>query len=313
MKNVKVLFGLLMLFVVATTSCKKESDFLPFDDFADETSNQNNDNNQDEASENALTLYRVADNEIIKVKDYPVAGNLKSLQSATLKHQDMWSFFKKMIPENERRFISEFEVFYGGNELAGYVAPIDVNDLSSWKMGLAIDLAENLDKVDLQDEFTYTCIHEFGHILTLNDTQVDAAVGEQSCDHYFTGEGCSGDDSYINRIFELGWEDIIAEFNRIETDAEAEDFYQKYADRFVTPYASSNPGEDVAEVFTIFVTQDNPPTGNTIADQKVQAMYSFPELVQLRNKIRTQPQLRTLKPGSWVKNNKRKKCKHHTH
>lgn len=315
MKNVKFLFGLLMVVIVMTTSCKKENDdFFPyeFEDTEQTNPNQTN-NNHDHETDGSLTLYRIVNNEIIKVKDFQVSSDLKSLQANTLKHQEMWDFFKKLIPENERRFISEFIVFHGGGNLAGYVTPVDGNDLSRWRMGLAIDLADDLDRVDIKDEFAYTSIHEYAHVLTLNNTQVESAVGEQSCNNYFTGEGCANADSYINRIYEIGWADIIDEFNNIQSENQVWDFYDKYADRFVTEYAATNPGEDIAEVFSVFVTMDTRPVGNTIANQKILAMYDYPELVQLRDQIRTQPVLRALKPGSWVKKGKRKMCKHDAH
>jgi len=61
---------------------------------------------------------------------------------------------------------------------------------------------------------------------------------------------------------------------------------KKYKDRFVTDYAATNPGEDIAEVFATFVTQADQPRGNSIADQKIKLLYDFPELTQLRDKIR---------------------------
>lgn len=312
MKNVKVLLLILFIITLAGTSCEKNYDDYNFEpDEQGQTTDPNQTNNNEVGEEGTLTLYKIADNEIIKVKDFNVPANLKSFQADTEKHKEMWAFFKKLIPENERRFITEFEVFHGGGGLAGFVAPVDENDLSRWKLGLAIDLADDIEKVDLRNEFTYISIHEYGHILTLNNTQVD--VNQSNCNNFHTGEGCAKTDSYIQRIYELGWDDIINEFRKIDNEDDAYDFYLKYKDRFVTDYAATNPGEDVAEVFSVFVTQDSAPTGNTIADQKVLAMYNFPELVQLRNTIRTQPALRALKPGSWVKQGKRKMCKHKSH
>jgi len=314
MKNVKVLFWVLAIIAITTTSCERENDFLGFDDFQEEEFDGGNiDNQGDEGVQGALTLYKIINDQLTKVKDFNVGQNLKPFQSNTVKHEDMWNFFTRLIPQNERFYINEFEVFHGGGELLGYVAPNNGNDLGSWKMGLAIDVADGLDKIDFSNDFTYTCVHEFGHVLTLNNMQLDAFVSEDDCSNYHAGEGCSNANSYINRIFEIGWKDIYNEFLDIQSDNEAEDFYQKYADRFVTPYASSNPGEDVAEVFSVFVTEKNKPTGNSIADQKVKAMYDYPELVQLREKIREQPELRALQPGSWVKPGRKKVCKHHTH
>jgi len=314
MKNVKVLLWIFGILFLTATSCQRDSEFLGFDDFQEEEfEGENNNDNQVDGTQGALTLYKIVNNELVKVKDYDVTQNLKSYQANTLKHQDMWNFFKRLFPQNQLGYFTEFEVLHSLEELAGYVAPNNGNDLGSWKMGLAIDLAGDLDQVDFTDDFTYTCIHEYGHVLTLNNTQLDAFVGEGSCSNFHSGEGCSNANSYINRIYEIGWKDIYNEFVNIQSDNEAEDFYQKYEDRFVTPYASSNPGEDVAEVFSVFVTQKNKPIGNSIADQKIKAMYEYPELVQLRETIRQQPELRTLKPGSWVKPGKKKKCKHHHH
>lgn len=310
MKNVKILLAILTITVVSI-SCKKNYDDYNFEMDEPGQTNPSDPNSQNGGEEGTLTLYKVADNEIIKVKDFEVPSNLKSFQADTEKHQEMWAFFKKLIPENERRFVTEFEVFHGGGELAGFVAPINEHDLSNWKLGLAIDLADNIEKIDLRNEFTYVSIHEYGHILTLNHTQVDA--NQTSCNNYHTGEGCAETDSYIQRIYDIGWDDIINEHRNLSSDDDIYDFYQKYEDRFVTDYAATNPGEDIAEVFSVFVTQDNAPTGNSIADQKVLAMYNFPELVQLRNTIRTQPALRALKPGSWVKPGKRRVCNHKSH
>jgi hypothetical protein len=57
-------------------------------------------------------------------------------------------------------------------------------------------------------------------------------------------------------------------------------------DQFVTDYAATNPAEDLAETFTIFVTEDRP-TGDTIADQKVQLLWADADLVELRAQIRS--------------------------
>lgn len=320
MKNVKLFLTFATCIILIATSCRRNDDFYPYEDdeygdFGDQNEDDfdNDVENDSDGEEGSLTLYKIAGNEIIKIKDYKATGKLKSYQEDTEKHREMWDFFKKLIPEKDRQFITEFIVFYGNDELAGYVTPIEDQDLSAWRMGLAIDLADNLDEERLKDEFAYTSVHEFGHVLTLNHTQVDAAVSENSCSDYHTGEGCSNVDSYINRIYEIGWADIINEFNSLPYYEAGEQMYRKYPDRFVTDYAATNPGEDVAEVFSVFVVADDYPRGNSIADQKVKAMYEFPELVQLRKQIRNEPVFRAMKPGSWVKKGKKRKCGHKSH
>ena len=312
MNSLKHFFWLFAIAVLTLTSC--EDDFIGnFDDdfgfeepIDDGNHGGNNDDGHTHNEEGGLTLYRVDGSETItKIKDYEVASNLLPFQQDYTKHDQMWAYFKKLIPIENRGEIVEFEVFHGGGELLGYVKPINDNDLSRWKLGLAIDATGDLTSTSITTDFAYTIIHEYGHILTLNHLQVDAATDAGSCSTYHTGEGCSKPNSYINELYNLGWKDIIDEFNAIQTDQQGEDFYNKYQSRFVTNYALSNPGEDVAEVFAVFVTADAAPTGNTIADQKIQAMYNRPELVELRRKIRQDNIVRAIVPGSW----KQKKVK----
>lgn len=63
------------------------------------------------------------------------------------------------------------------------------------------------------------------------------------------------------------------------------EFYDKYQDQFVSDYAATNPGEDIAETYRVFVMEDKP-EGNSIRDQKIKFMYEFEELVKIRQNIR---------------------------
>ena len=291
-----------LAFCILLVACQKQELQV------DENGNviQTDDSNSAQGEEGALSLYNINGDAITLLKDYNVKNKYKTFQSDKNKHQQMWDYFAKLIPQGDRRYIVEFEVIHGEGELLGYVTPIDDSDLSRWRMGLAIDQAGDLSKIDLATEFAYTSIHEYGHVLTLNHTQIDAAGASGSCGAFHLEEGCSNADSYINELYNIGWADIMGEFNKIKNDNQSYKFYEKYKDRFVTEYAASNPAEDIAEVFSVFVTAANAPTGNTIADQKVKAMYNYPELVTLRNEIRKNDVIRALKPGKWV----RPRCKH---
>ena len=313
MKKYLLFLLLLTLFI---SSCNKEENFVnDFDDqndqwgdYDDEGDYEDDDDYNDDggqASEGALTLYRVDENVISKIKDYPVNSDLKNLQEDIGTHFKMWDFVSRLIPIQYRDKISEFEVFHGGGELLGYVLPPNGEDLSKWRFGLAIDAIEgDLGDIDFTNLFTYVAIHEYGHVLTLNDDQVNTGGG--TCNTYFTGEGCSNENSYINKLYELGWADL-------ENDPDLEDpfaLYDKHTDRFVSSYAATNPGEDIAEVFSFFVTMPERPTGNKISDQKINLLYNFPELVDLREDIRGSggPVL-NLRAGSWMENPLAKKFK----
>lgn len=254
-----------------------------------------------------LTLYSISGDNIDKIKDYNVPAAYQDLQNDYTRHLQMWDYFTTLIPVEHRINITEFLVLEGNGELGGFVEPIEANDLSAWRMGLAIDAADDLENINLKEEFAAISIHEFGHVLTLNDRQVDASESETSCSNFHTGEGCSNTLSYINELFEIGWSDIYDEFLDTKENKIYTRFFRKYEDRFVSQYAATNPGEDVAEVFTYFVTEENPRTGNSIAAQKINAMYQRPELVTLRNQIRQNPAVRAMN----INQLHRVPCKHH--
>lgn len=290
-------------------------------DGSGDSDNDNSDTDSNATGEEGdITLYRVDGSDLVKVQDYNVSGTALEFQNDTAKHQEVWELVKKIIPDNYLSKISDFILFAGeASGTAGYVFET-ANDLSTWRMGIAIDFAYE-GGFNANGELAYTIIHEFGHILTLDNTQVDSSIAEDNCQNFFTGEGCANTDSYINKLQRRFWGDIWNEFMVAREDFDQLDqFYNKYQDRFVTAYAATNPGEDIAEVFATFVTRNDGPNGNSIAEQKIKLMYDHAELVSLRNFIRgnmASSKGRSYLPvaGSWKKGktvgNPKKGCTHH--
>ena len=277
----KLLMLALLSLVISACQYEEEDYFGP--ESPEETTPEDGGQSNLEGEEGSLTLYRVNANTIEKIKDYPVGARLRPYQQDQGRHFEIWDFVTRLLPLGSRNRIAEFEVFHGDGELLGYVAPLNDGDLSKWRFALAIDAANRLDIIELQSLFTFVAIHEYGHILSLNESQLNVATGENSCTHFHPGEGCSAPNSYINRLFLLGWADI---YDEVDFD-DPEGIYLQYPDRFVSEYAATNPGEDIAEVFGYFVTMPNAPLGNRIADRKIQLMYEYPELVALREQIRS--------------------------
>lgn len=310
MKKLVLIFVLGLFF----TSCFEE-DFLPNDgstDTSTETFPEDGewddwDSEDSGATEGSLSLYAVDGDEINLINDYEVEASLEGFQDDKPRHYKIWEHVTRLIPVEYRSKISQFEVFHGGGELSGYASPLDENDLSKWKFAMAIDLEGDLDVLDFQNYYTYVTLHEFGHVLTLNNTQVDVK-DEWDCNTYFTGEGCSKEHSYINAIFELGWEDII-DFHDFDYP---EDTYDEYSERFLSEYAATNPGEDVAEVFSYFIMTPDNSQAHSIAEEKIKLFYEYEELVRLRNDIRN----RVGPPGLTMPNKsmmvQRVGCKHHS-
>ena len=286
--NKSPLFTFLFLTLLVFNSCSKDDGVLQDDFSSDLTDNVSDgsegDNNNDDnptGREGEITLYKVNGETITKITDYQVTGQDLVYQQNAQRHQEIWSIIKKVVPPSYRNKMSEFLIYNGEvTGSAGFVFETE-QDLSKWRMGIAINYAHN------QQELIYTIIHEFGHILTLNNDQVNASINQSSCTNYFTGEGCAKTSSYIHQLQSQFWADIWTEYQSAQDSESAMmQFYNTYSDRFVTQYAATNPGEDIAEVFATFVSRNSGVNGNSIAEQKIQLMYNHSELVELRNYIR---------------------------
>lgn len=199
------------------------------------------------------------------------------------RQKEFWDFFTKLIPSDMWPQITRLTLYADDEDgTAAYVAPINENDLSKWEMGWNLAYVWSGNDF-IKGETAFTAIHEYAHILTLNAGQVNVNGG--ACGTFHTGEGCSNGNSYINGFVQNYWMDILDENRNINNDDQFYAFYDKYQDRFVSEYAATNPGEDIAETFAVFVVNDMP-TGSRIADKKVQYLYDFEELVTMRQRIR---------------------------
>ncbi|WP_101445111.1 hypothetical protein [Aquimarina sp. MAR_2010_214] len=269
-------------------SCSKDDAAAGPQPNSNTNTEENNNTGTDSGTEDddgSITIYKVEGDKIVKEKDYKVTGKLLEFQKDTKKHQEIWNLVKRIIPANYRSRMSEFVIFAGEKDgTAGYVVE-RTRDLSKWQMGIAIDFAYQ-GGFNTRGELAYTIVHEFGHIITLDKVQVDSSVSQGGCKSFFTGEGCSRDNSNINKLYQNHWADIWEEFRKVNNENDAQKFYDKYKERYVTQYASTNPGEDIAEVFAMFVTTANGVHGNSRAEQKIQQMYDNPEMINLRNYIR---------------------------
>jgi hypothetical protein len=228
-----------------------------------------------------------------------VAKKLEKEQSDRVTHEDIWHLFTRLIPVNQRELVSGFGIFTDGKY--NYLAAVSQSKNNPYKWELNVDFADATQKTVL----TYTLLHEFGHLLTLNRDQVDVSVPVyhhpndediyqqevKACSQYFSGEGCSKPDSYINQFFDRFWKDFYAEWQVIDAEQDdtkrsnmLDDFYKTYQDQFLTDYAPTNPAEDIAESWTFFILAPKP-EDSSIANEKILFFYEYPELVNLRAQI----------------------------
>ena len=246
-----------------------------------------------------LVTYQIDDDQISQPRLSKIPASLKSYQNDSAAQEEIWDYFAAIIPPDQRRFLTHYQVFTDGrNNLLANVAQ-SKNSASQWD--LSVDIVDTSDPKDL----TFTLVHEFGHLLTLNPDQVTPSQAifdhphstsvyekeERACPNYFPGEGCSHKDSYINLFVGRFWDKIYDEWLDIDNikdddihENRLDRFYEKYKDQFVSDYAPTSPEEDIAESWAFFILKPKP--GNrTIANQKILFFYDFPELIALREQI----------------------------
>ena len=248
--------------------------------------------------EYTLVTYVVMGDAITDPVYAPVPNDLRDYQQDTVAQEKIWSYFTSVIPADQRTMVAGFVLYTDGT--SGSMGAVEqMYDPHYWMFEM--DLIDGGNFPDLAT----TTIHEFGHLLTLNDSQVttDLVVFENPhdqqiynqesaiCPNYFTFEGCSRTDSYLNTFFNRFWPDIYAEWQAIdaETDQDLLDeklsrFHLKYTSQFVSDYAVTSPSEDIAETFMDFIFVPRP-SGTTVADQKTLFFYDYPEMVALRQHI----------------------------
>jgi len=237
-----------------------------------------------------------------QIKD-PLLGKapktLQPYQQDSLAQTEIWDYFAALIPPDQRTFLTHYVIYTDGKD--NILASVAQSETDMYQWDLVVDIMDTSDPKDL----TYTLVHEFGHLLTLNPNQVppDKAVFDnpdsdsiyakevRACPTYFPGEGCSRANSYIDIFFGRFWSKIYKEWAVVDNiededvyNEKLDQFYQKYQDQFVTDYAPTSPEEDIAESWSYFVLRPKP-TAGTIADQKVLFFYGFPELIKLREQI----------------------------
>lgn len=253
-----------------------------------------------EAQDNQYIVTYTVDGDQLSDPYYEsVSNDLLDEQDDSASHEFVWEYFIALFPPEERQFVTEYSVTTDGIDNTLAAVTQTYNDPSEW--ALEVDI---LDIKDIHN-LTFTLVHEFGHLLTLNAEQVPPSASvfnnpddqdvyeseKAACAEYFPGEGCSTASSYINAFYDRFWVDIYDEWDEInyanddETYYEMlDDFYYKYEDQFISDYAATTPEEDIAESWSFFVLAPKP-TGSSIADQKVLFFYEYPELVQLRDDI----------------------------
>ena len=226
--------------------------------------------------EDVIAVFSIQDGALLSQ-----SGNLSADDLST--YEKMWERIALIIPDEYENMIVKFEIASDGVD--GSLAYVYNEDSSLKTWTISLDPADVvLSNGNLTSDFDANVIHEFGHLLTLNNYQMDSSATNT----YVTEEGTLKEDSYLNLFYAEFWEDIMDEYRSTVGNNPDDNyylFYEDHTDLFVSEYAAYNPEEDIAESFCTFVLEDEP-TGSRIKDQKVAFFYRFEELVEIRDAIR---------------------------
>lgn len=208
-------------------------------------------------------------------------------------HEMIWRLFTSLVPAEQRKDLDGFQITTDGYD--GTMAYVHLSDAHEGKWVLAVDIMDsfNPDGTLNRDELAQTLIHEFAHVLTLREGQLFFSEDSTTCATYFTGEGCALPNGYLGQFYSHFWASIMADHpvsQAFASDSAREDavyaYYDSHQQDFVTDYAATDPAEDIAETFMVFVVKSKPSSAGTVADQKILFFWDYPELVSLRALIR---------------------------
>lgn len=212
-----------------------------------------------------------------------------------------WNIFYNIFPKRlTQKYIKRLVLITDGvDEKTGALGALNKNN-TEWQ--LVIDPADvdfNSKRTERIHQSIYTLVHEFGHLLTLNNTQIKPTVKKQveRNEPYLTIEGQALKNSYINLFVVRFWNgSLLTEWDYIQkkycfTEQKSclEKLYGLYEENytdFITDYAAESPEEDIAESWTAFVLHEKIRKPETVAEQKMNFFYQFPELVTYRKIIR---------------------------
>ncbi len=142
----------------------------------------------------------------------------------------------------------------------------DTTGKGNWNIAVNIPARNQLSP----QEKKVTLIHELGHIITLNSTQV--VPNTPSCSTLELSEGCAKTNSYVNKFVAQFWSGKKVPYSEAN---------------YVTEYAATENVEDLAESLAVFVVSRNNTKPQTLAERKVAFFAQFPELVAMREQMRS--------------------------
>ena len=205
---------------------------------------------------------------------YPVSGGQASITDP--EDAAVWEYLCSILPLDARQKITEFNLFTDGtSNVLAYTSPIQEDGVTdNTRFSISIDYYdvydENGEKRDWS-KLAYTILHEYGHVLLEDETQIDLTVGSGTHDPAGFIEG-----SFRKAFYDAFWKDL--------GDTGVDD-YDQNPTRYVSRYGANYFHEDIADTFAVFVLGGEP-QGSTMAEDKLRFFWNDPDMMALRESIR---------------------------
>lgn len=205
---------------------------------------------------------------------YPVRGGQASITDP--EDALVWDYLCSILPLEARQKIAQFNLFTDGtSNILAYTSPVQVDGVSdNTRFSISIDYYdvydENGEKRDWS-KLTYTILHEYGHVLLEDETQVDLTKGTGTHDPAAFIEG-----SFRKGFYDTFWSAL--------GDTGVGD-YEANPTHYVSRYGANYFHEDIADTFAVFVLGGQP-QGDTVAEEKLRFFWADPDMAALRAAIR---------------------------
>lgn len=229
-----------------------------------------------------------------------VGGEIKWSQKSSIKEKDvskedrqiyenLWRHVQKLYPKEYIQKLDAFEVNTDGKDSTLAHVITETDDGRQWR--LAVDLKDAMDvDGEITQDFNETLIHELMHIISLNAEQMESKK-RPYLGNLTVMEGTLKEKALLNQFYQRFWKPILKDYLKATDEEDKkyqenwEAFQAKYGSYFVSDYAMTDESEDLAETFSAFVLREKP-TGKSVADEKINFLYNYPDLIKIRENMR---------------------------
>ncbi len=226
-------------------------------------------NEQKSVSEDRVPYPSVLFTRPMEAKYFTQDNRLTSVSGGVVREidQELFRFFSDVLgKEAVAKYVAEWRVFY--EEDANIDAFVESTENPNRFVVSVNRFGFDQTKNESRQSYAELFIHEYAHLLFLEQTDLVKNYTEM----FWT----PADINHANRLKNLHGE---------EAGYKLMSYYENNQDRFVSDYATFSPDEDMAETFVTLVYGDLP-TGQTIRDLKILALYGNPTLRLVYNRVR---------------------------